>query len=120
MDYVDSHPTARKRHRCTLCDRTIRPGEAYWRQVIFNGSAATFKTCGHCERAVVAYGRSAGEDEWIEEDVMEWLRGDHPALYAATLAGWRFPDGELMPLPPQFSCHQCGRQAATRKESHDD
>lgn len=106
--YVDSHPTARKRHRCTLCHRTIQPGEMYWRQVAFDAGAHTFKTCEHCERTVVTYCRSVGDDQWTEEDVMDWLRDDHPGPYATMLAGWRFPDGELAPPPFSARCYQCG------------
>ena len=94
--HVDSHPTARKRHRCLLCYRTIQPGEVYWRQVAFDEGACTHKMCEHCERTVVMYSRSVGEDEWTEENVLDWLRDDQPALYATMRAGWRFPDGELV------------------------
>lgn len=32
-EFVDSWPTARKRHRCGLCLRCIEPGESYWRSL---------------------------------------------------------------------------------------
>ena len=54
--FVDSWPTARKRHRCGLCWRFIEPGEAYWRQAGLDGTAWTNKTCEHCERLMWAYG----------------------------------------------------------------
>ena len=96
--YVDSWPVARAQHHCLLCRRAIQPGETYWRQVTFDeGSAWTHKACEHCERVVVAYCRTVGEPEWVEEDALGWLRDDYPALYAAMVAGWRFPYGGLMP-----------------------
>ena len=107
-DYVDAWPTARKRHRCGMCRRWVERGEAYWRQAGFDaGSAWTNKTCGHCERVVFAYGRSGGDHEWELEWVLEWLEDEHPAVFAALLAGWRFPDGELAALPFASTCIAC-------------
>ena len=107
--YVDSWPTARRRHRCGLCYRSILPGETYWRQSsLDHGQAWTSKTCEHCERVVYAYCRTVGESEWMEEDALDWLRDDHPALFAALFAGWRFPDGDLVPLPFGSQCVDCG------------
>ena len=108
-DYVDAWPTARKRHRCGVCRRTILPGETYWRQAsLDHGQAWTNKTCGHCERVVWAYGRVGGDSEWELEWVLEWLEDGHPAVFAALLAGWRFPDGELAALPFASTCIACG------------
>ena len=107
--YVDTWPTARKRHRCGVCARAILPGETYWRQAALDGSAAwTSKTCEHCERVVWAYGRHGGDSEWEPESVLEWLSDEYPAVFAALLAGWRFPDGELVPLPFGSRCSVCG------------
>ena len=98
--HVDSRPVARRRHRCLLCSRTIHPGETYWQQSVFDeGSVWAHKTCEHCERVVVTYCRTVGDEEWMEEDVLDWLRDDHPALFAALFMGWWFPDGELLPMP---------------------
>ena len=109
ISHVDAWPVARKRHRCMLCRRTIQPGETYWRQAVFDeGSAWVHKTCRHCERVVHEYCYMVGESEWMEEDALDWLREDYPALYAAMFAGWRFPDGELMPMPsgPRFEMEE--------------
>lgn len=108
-DYVDGWPTARRRHRCGVCRRSILPGEAYWRQAGLDRSGAwTSKTCEHCERSVYAYGRAGGEWEWEPECIVEWLADDHPAVYAQMLAGWRWPDGDLVPLPFGSRCVGCG------------
>ena len=108
-EFVDSWPVARKRHRCGMCRRWIGSGEEYWRQAGFDaGRAWTNKTCGHCERVVWMYGRSGGDHEWELESVIEWLEDEHPAVFAALLAGWRFPDGELAALPFASTCIACG------------
>lgn len=108
-DFVDSWPKARKRHRCGLCWRCIEPGESYWRQAgLDRGAAWTNRTCEHCERVVWAYGRSDDEFEWEPECVAEWLEDEYPAVAASRDAGWRFPDGELVPVPFGSRCLDCG------------
>lgn len=107
--FVDTHPVARKRHRCGVCYWWIEPGEVYWRQAGFDGGTAwTNKTCEHCERVVWAYGRSCGEYEWEPECVAEWLEDEYPDVAASRDAGWRFPDGELLPVPFGSRCVECG------------
>ena len=57
-DYVDGWPTARRRHRCGVCCRSILPGETYWRQAsLDHGQAWTHKTCERCERVACAFCR---------------------------------------------------------------
>ena len=81
-DYVDSWPTARRRHRCGVCCRSTLPGETYWRQAsLDHGQAWTHKTCERCERVACAFCRVTGESEWDGEnaDVVlayqrHWLR----------------------------------------------
>lgn len=108
-EFVDTYPTARTRHRCGLCHRVIDPGETYWRQAgLDHGRAWTSKTCEHCERVVYAYCRTVGESEWMEEDALDWLRDDHPAVSATLRAGWCWPDGELTPVPFGSRCVTCG------------
>ena len=107
-DYVDSWPTARRRHRCGLCCRSILPGETYWRQAsLDHGQAWTHKTCEHCERVAWAFCRVMGESEWDQECVLEWLSDEHPADLAAFAAGWRWPDGDLVPVPFGSRCVDC-------------
>ena len=70
--YVDAWPTARKRHRCGVCRRTILPGETYWRQAgLDRGSAWTNRTCEHCERVVWACCRVTVESEWDGQGVRD-------------------------------------------------
>lgn len=108
-EYVNHYPTARKRHRCGSCWRLIEPGESYWRQAgLDRGTAWTTKTCEHCERVVWAYGRSGGDYEWELACVAEWLKDEHPGVSASRDAGWRFPDGELLPVPFGSKCIECG------------
>lgn len=114
---VDSWPTARKRHRCGVCSRFIEPGEAYWRQAVFDaGDVWTNRTCEHCERVVWRYGREVcDEDEWLVDWVHEWLEDEHPNVRASMQAGWRFPDGYLMPVPFGSRCHDCGCRVEFRR-----
>ena len=106
-EFVDSHPTARKRHRCGVCHRVVMPGEEYWRQAGFDGTAWTNKTCAHCERVIPAYLAAMGDHEWEPECLVEWVQEARPDLYAWMQAGWRWPDGELAPLPYGSRCHTC-------------
>lgn len=110
-DHFDwTEPTARKRHRCWLCQRAILPGEQYRRcAALFGDSANTFKYCEHCYRVSVAWCRSFGEYEWNEDSTLEFLQDEHPALYASLQAQWRYPDGELLPFPFTKYC-SCGLQ----------
>ena len=108
--FVNTYPTARKRHACGLCDEGIRPGEMYRRGVWFDGGTAwTWKECLWCERAAAAYMRLCRDvDEYLSDWVIEWLADDHPTVYALMRAGWSYPDGERVPLPFQCRCRACG------------
>lgn len=99
--YTHSFPRARKPHTCSLCARTIDPGETYTRGFGADGGGAwTWKNCTHCEafltRAEVAcdveYG--VGDFECFEPStvtearwLVQWRRG------------WRRRDGALYPVP---------------------
>ncbi|RCK68300.1 hypothetical protein DT076_16770 [Desertihabitans brevis] len=108
-DYVWTAPVARKRHRCQMCGRVILPGESYQRMAGLDRCEAwTFKCCDHCSRVVHAWTRHSGESEWYEDAIWDWLADGHPTVYAAAQAGWRYPDGELVPLPFQPRCFTCG------------
>lgn len=42
--------TARKEHRCSACNRKIRPGDRYaYVFIVFEGDTETYKRCGACE-----------------------------------------------------------------------
>lgn len=98
---------ARKLHRCSWCHRAIMPGETYHRDTGLDcGEVATAKCCEHCSNAVQACLSDEGVTELWWEDYHEWLR-EFPVEWAGLVAGWRFPDGELMPPPFQPRCRQC-------------
>lgn len=111
-DYIWTSPTARKRHRCHMCWRIILPGETYWRMAgLDSGQAWTYKACPHCYRVTETFSRHRDEEEWEDTIILEWLADEHPALWASLRAGWRYPDGELLPLPFQPRCLDCGELA---------
>lgn len=113
--HANSWPTANKRHRCGVCRWWIEPGETYWRQAGLDRCQAwTNRTCGWCERVAWAYLRVTGECEWDAEDCLEWLRDEHPAVWESMLAGWRWPDGERVPLPFGSTCVTCGTRIEFR------
>lgn len=98
--YANTYPVARKRHQCGVCRWWIEPGETYWRQAALDGATAwTNKTCEHCQRVVASYCRDVAEDEWHQEDCLDWLSDLHPAVLAGMRAGWRFPNGKRMAPP---------------------
>lgn len=105
--FIWSRPTARKRHRCQTCRRVILPGEDYDRMFGVDGDVWTYKCCRHCYRVARAWEAWSTEYEWDEFCISEFLHDEHPALYASRIAGWRFPDGELMSLPFQSRCNDC-------------
>jgi len=48
---VDSHPAARKEHRCCECGKTINPGDRYERVTgMWDGIFQTFATCEFCAK----------------------------------------------------------------------
>lgn len=111
-DYIWTYPTARKRHRCgfSYCRRTILPGEQYGRMAGFDaGQAWTYKTCLHCLRACERWSAShAAEDGWDDDCIAEWLEEERPIVWSQMRAGWRAPEGDLLPLPMQWRCLDCG------------
>jgi hypothetical protein len=67
-------PKARKKHTCDLCGLTINPGERYhYFSGKYNGDFITTKTCMICNKIVNTYCDWAGENEWSEEEVEDWL-----------------------------------------------
>lgn len=108
-DFVHSWPKARKRHRCQVCGRSILPGETYWREAgLDRGAAWTNRYCEHCERVVWRW-----DDDYVES-IVEALEENDPGVYAQMLAGWRYPDGGLLPVPYGSSCVECGTRVEFR------
>lgn len=55
------HRVARKHHACCECRRPIQPGSRYREDHgLWDGSWATYRTCGRCERVCQALKREAG------------------------------------------------------------
>ena len=52
-------------------------------------------------------GRIVKWSEWDGENTLEWLSDEHPAVLAAFAAGWRWPDGGLVPVPFGSRCVDC-------------
>ena len=97
--YIWSQPVARKPHTCTICYRKITPGEPYARMAGLDcGTAWTYKECQHCHRATVEY-CAAWDAEYEPESVREWLEDSEPLVWSQMLAGWRTPEGDLLPPP---------------------
>ena len=114
--YADTYPVARVAHHCQVCARMITKGEDYWRQAALdNGRAWTNITCAHCEACVTAYCRDLYESEWERDDMAEWLCDLFPVEWSGLLAGWRYPDGGLMPPPFEQRCCQCGCRIKRRR-----
>lgn len=118
-DYVwlgDTHPTAKKRHRCEECSRWIEPGETYWRNAtICEGDFCAFKMCAHCEAAAgwlqkECHGFLFGG---VLEDLQEHLWEPRPIF------SWRLKfitelmsrqwqrHGQLVPVPDREWVREC-------------
>lgn len=100
----DSNLRARKSHTCSLCHRSIEPGEIYNRQVnAYDGRAWTFKTCVQCDRMnyevgfawiEYSYGNDAG---YTHETVHDWYPSTirEARLKIGWKRKWRHRDGTL-------------------------
>lgn len=73
----DTHPVARKTHRCSLCFTKIQPGEQYRRTVLLGDDGLyEWLSCQPCEAVavqVVAWLADPREG-YTEEDAAEWSR----------------------------------------------
>jgi len=99
--WIDTWPVARKEHTCSLCWRTIRPGEKYRRGVGIDGTVWTFKECRHC-RAVMDLADPTGGDSEYDLGVLgEWdpYGGTEMRWKVQWQRKWQRRDGELYPVP---------------------
>lgn len=103
----ESHPIARKQHKCFECARTIEPGETYLAEsLLFEGEFSAHKTCSHCEVARAWLAAECGG--WlyggVEEDIREHATSGYYGMDLARIAvgmdwGWRRKNGALLPIP---------------------
>lgn len=121
--YVNTHPTARKPHRCMMCRRSIDPGEQYRRGAGMDGSTAwTWIECAHCS-ALAGYLTS--QDDYYDDGydwtmLADWEPASVEHLRIKALAvrrQWRRTDGTLYPVPVierDLAHHACLHLAASR------
>lgn len=69
--YNESHPRARKVHKCEACRREIKPGEVYCRQTgKWEGDFFSRAWCSDCELVMEYYfNRLSSESEFDYDDV---------------------------------------------------
>lgn len=103
--YDRKNPTARKPHNCGSCGRTIQPGEKYLRGVGLDGTAWTWKECGHCERLAEYVVALYDLDEYGGDDLHEWDPDGLAELRVKVQfrKRWTRQDGTLYPLPEQVT-----------------
>lgn len=99
-------PVARRHHECSVCGRTINPGEQYRRSRCIHpdvDAPYTFKECPHCQTFLTLYLPEFEPDhDWgyTAEDIEEW----EPSTPEATehkrrwSIGWRH-GRDLYPIP---------------------
>lgn len=96
---------ARKPHTCSLCSRTIDPGEMYeYQRNIYDGHIYTWKQCVHCDAMcrMVHFDYSAQLDEGISPEFIAdyWPRTIAEArLIVGWRTKWRCKDGTLREVP---------------------
>lgn len=109
MQTIDRRrPVARKAHRCSMCSRTIEPGEKYSRSfTVDSGDVWAWKECEHCEAMVCIlwkYFEWYAFDEGYNADAMGEFEPSTIAearLQVYWRHGWRRRDGSLYPVPTE-------------------
>lgn len=107
---ASEHPVARKEHTCSMCRRTIEPGERYNRQrCIGDDGPYVFKDCAHCSALVAIL--HAVEGDWYDTD-FGYTEYDVAELDPTTIRTarlkvmwkrhWRRRDGALYPVPERI------------------
>jgi len=71
--------TARKEHRCDLCQRLIAKGDIYLYQTIVDGDIYNFKMCQWCYNLIEMYPefRDVELDQGTFEDMVHGLTQEH-------------------------------------------
>ncbi|GEL47427.1 hypothetical protein CHO01_25430 [Cellulomonas hominis] len=101
---------ARTEHPCSMCGRTIRPGERYHRSSQVNdGHAYTWRNCAHCEvLSELLWWLDVPDPDYGlgADDVSEWEpeTAAHLRLKALWDRGWTRKDGALHPVPRIVRC----------------
>lgn len=104
---ANGYRKARKPHKCSLCLRTIDPGETYeYQRNIYDGHIYTWKECAHCDgmRRIIHFdvdywdpdGAGVGPDDVGEY----WPKSIAEArLIVGWRTEWRRKDGTLREVP---------------------
>lgn len=102
MHWTRQHPTARKQHQCSICYRTIYPGEKYLRGCGFGeGTAWTWKECAHCEAFLfqcpgIYMDETYGRDDFSEYEPRSWQESIWKMRWRHM---WRHGNGALAAVP---------------------
>jgi hypothetical protein len=87
------YPTARKRHVCEECQRSIQTGETYRRvKMLYEGYWSESITCAHCEAAGAWMGEVCGGylGGGLDEELREhWSEGYASILLGRLILGMR-------------------------------
>ncbi len=101
----ESTPRARKRHRCSLCNRDIDAGETYNRQrSIYDGEPYVFKACEHCMALVRVIDESHAywyDEGYTLDDIVDLTPANlcEARFLVQWRRKWRRRDGALYPVP---------------------